>query len=98
MFLGAEGTALLGIWPAVNAAALGMLLVVPPPVEDLASLLGGEVLLTLHGLGLRSLAVNLLVFGRLLGRTLASVPAALVPIAFVHGFRHYIVSGENHAI
>ena len=72
---------------AHNATALGMLLVVSASVKDLARLLGGEVLLTLHGLGLGTFAITA---GALL------VPTAFVPTAFVHGFRHYIVGGENH--
>ena len=85
------GAALLGIRPADNAAALGVLLVVLPAVEDLAGLLGGEVLLALHGLGLRALAVAasaLLVLALsalvgLLGRTL---------VMLLHGSCHYIVN------
>ena len=93
-----DSTALLVIRPTDNAAALGMLLVMSPPVENLARLLGGEVLLTLHCLGLGTLAVT---SGALLGRALACVPVAFVPTAFVptafaHGFRHYSVEGENH--
>ena len=43
------------IRPTHLAAALGVLLVVSLAVKHLAALLGGEVLLTLHSLGLHSL-------------------------------------------
>ena len=52
-------TTLLMVRSADLTAALGVLLVVTPTVENLAGLLGGEVLLTLHGLGLGALAVAL---------------------------------------
>ena len=101
MFLGFKGTTLLGIWPAVNAAALGVLLVVSPPVENLACLLGGEVLLTLHSLRLRALTVAASALLVLTLRSLVGpLGCTLVPAALVmslHGFRHYIRSGENHA-
>ena len=89
----------LGIRPADNAAALGMLLVMLPPVEDLACPLSSEVLLALHGLGLRSLTVYPLVFALSTLVPAALVAAAPVPAALVmslHGFRHYMDSGENH--
>ena len=100
MILGLKGTALLGVRPADNAAALGVLLVMLPPVENLTGLLSSEILLSLHSLRLGSLAVTagtplvltLSPLVRLLGRT----PAMLASASLVHGFRHYTVSGENH--
>ena len=101
MFVVCSGSTLLGVRPAVNAAALSMLLVMFPAVENLACLLSSEVLLTLHGLGLRALTVSLVVPAALVPTTfvlplgtLVFVPTAFV--LFAHGFRHYIVSGENH--
>ena len=86
--------------PSDNTTALSMLLVVPASVEDLARLLGGEVLLALHGLGPGSLAITA---GTLLALALSTLgPTAFVrllgrtPMMSLHGFRHYTVSGENH--
>ena len=52
-------TSLLPERPAVLLGTLCVLLVVSSAVEDLGRLLGGEVLLALHGLALATLAVTL---------------------------------------